>query len=183
MHCLPMGDAILHIRLEARISSSYDYAKGKMSARCSASGAVWNAEDSGPRFEGARVHVTFFSGIDGRMQKYAEEHGLEGACGNIEIARELAAEGFEEIDGADPITVPQIDLWVGVDHQSFRLIEAGLASGAPRNAKASMTVHFGHRDFTRVVIPLGSLDLSSKSSYPIVSFNVSYTRAAVEEEV
>lgn len=178
-----MGDAILYIRLEARISSSYDYAKGKMAARCSAFGAVWNAEESGPRFEGARVHVTFLSGIDGRMQKYAEEHRLEGACGNIEIARELAAESFEDIDGGDPITLPQIELWVGVDHVSFRLIEAGLAPGASGNPQASMTVHFGHRDFTRMVIPLESLDLSSKSSYPIVSFNVSCTRPAVEEEV
>ncbi len=174
-----MGDAILYIRLEAGISSSYDYVKGKMSARCSTFGAVWNAEDSGPRFEGARVHVTFLSGIDGRMQKYAEEHGLEGACGNIEIARELAAESFEDIDGGELITLPQIDLWVGVNHESFRLIEAGLRSGASGNAQASMTVHFGHRDFTSIVIPLESLDMSKKSSYPIVSFRVSCLRPAV----
>ena len=179
-----MRDAILYIRFEARNSSSYDYdaAKGKMSARCSAAGVVWNAEDSDHRFEGARVYVTFLDGIDDRMQKYAEEHGLDGACGSIEIARELVAECFEDIDGGSPITMPQINVWVGVDPESFRLIEAGLTSCAAGNSQAKMTVRFSHRNFTSMIIPLESLDLSSKSNYPIIAFNVSCMRAAVEQD-
>ena len=177
-----MPDAILYIRFETRISSSYFYdaAKAKLSARCGASGVVWNAEDSGPRFEGATVQVTFLNGADDRMRKYAADHGLDGACGSIVISKELVAETYEDTEAWETVTLPQIEIWVGVDQDSFRLIEAGLASSVSGGSRATMSVHFGHRDFTGIVMPLESLDLSSKSDYPIVSFDVNCIRMPAE---
>lgn len=169
-------DAVLYIQLASEISTSIDYdaATGTMSASCDVNGIIWNTDS---KFEGARVRVSVLKGIDARMEKYARDHDLLGACGSVEIASELMPDTFQDESG-ETITLPQITIWVGVDGESFKLIEAGLTSCVASDRQAGMTVRFSHRAFTGMFMPLNRLDLSSKTDYPIVAFNVSCFRLA-----
>jgi hypothetical protein len=174
-----MRNAILYIQLSREFSTSLDYDAGTatMSASCDVGGIVWNTDS---KFDGARVRVSFLKGIDVRMDQYARDHGLPGACGNVEIAPELVPETFQDDDG-ETITLPQITIWVGIDGESFRSIEAGLTSCVASDRQAMMSVRFSHRAFTGIM-PLERLDLSGKTEYPVVAFNVSYlTPPALKE--
>jgi hypothetical protein len=132
-----MPNAILYIQLARELSTSLDYDAGAatMSARCGVGGIIWNTDS---KFDGARVRVSFLKGVDVRMDQYARDHGLPGACGNVEIAPELVSETFQDGDG-ETITLPQITIWVGIDGESFRSIEAGLPSCVACDRQAMMT--------------------------------------------
>lgn len=175
------SDATLYIKLAPELSTSFDYDAGKATtlASCTVRGTVWNTDHTEARFEGAQVRISFIKGIDGRMDRYARDHALPGACGIVEIARELVPDSFQDEEG-ETITLPQITIWAGVDGESFRLIEATLTSCVAGDRQARMTVSFSHRTFTETLMPLSRLNLSEKMSYPVVRFNVSCFRPASE---
>lgn len=175
------SDVTLYVELAPELSTSLDYDAGKATARasCAVSGTVWNTDYAEDRFEGAQVRISFIKGIDGRMDKYARDHVLPGACGVVEIARELMPDSYETEEG-ETITLPQITIWVGVDGESFRSIEAALTSCVGGDRQARMSVSFSHRTFTEAFMRLSGLNLSEKMNYPVVRFNVSCFKPASE---
>lgn len=84
----PIKTAKLYIMLSKDFGSNVDYdaQKGELSASCAAQGHVWNTDSP---FQFKRCNVTFRRHETGCLSEFAHEHGLDGACGSIEIARHL----------------------------------------------------------------------------------------------
>jgi hypothetical protein len=170
----PVNAATLYIMLSQEFGSSIDYdaQEGELSARCSAQGYVWNTESA---FQFKRCHVTFRRHATGRLPDFAHEHGLDGACGSIQIASRLEPETFDA-DGEE-VTLPPIEIHIVLDDGGYDRTEKLLRACISPGREASLSLRFSHRDFTRLSMALNDLDLATKCTYPVVSFSLGGTRS------
>jgi hypothetical protein len=118
--------------------------------------------------------VTFGRYAADRFTKIAREHGLQAACGSITMAAALEPEKFQD-DGHE-IALPPIDIFICLDDDAYNKTEELLRPSITNDREASLSLDFAHRDFTRRFMPLNDLDLTAKSTYPIVRFNIGRTR-------
>jgi hypothetical protein len=90
----PVNSVTLYIWLSRQFGSSigYDAQKGELSATFAARGHVWNTKS---KFQFKRCSVTFRRHATGCLPEIAHEHGLDGACGRIELAAGLEPETFQ----------------------------------------------------------------------------------------
>ena len=107
------------------------------------------------------------------MDELANEHGLEGVCGSIQIASRLESETFE----ADyrKISMPPIEIYIILDGNEYGRTEKLLRDCLNSHGEASLAINFSHRKFKHVFTPLEDLDLEAKSIYPITGFNLCST--------
>ena len=170
----PVNAVTLYIMLSREFSSSIDYdaQEGELSARCSAQGYVWNTESP---FQFKRCNVTFRRHATGHLPEFAHEHGLDGACGSIQIAPRLEPETFDA-DGEE-VTLPPIEIHIVLDDRGYDRTEKLLRACISPGREASLSLRFSHLDFTRPLMSLDDLDLATKCTYPIVSFSLGGTRS------
>lgn len=169
----PVKSATLYIRLSQDFGSGVDYSaqKGELSASCSAQGYVWNTCSA---FQFKRCSVTFRRHATGRLPEFAHEHGLDGACGSIQIAPHLESETFNA-DGEE-IALPPIEIHIVLDDRGYDRTEELLRACLATDREVSLSLQFSHRDFRRPLMQLDDLDLAAKSIYPIVSFSLGSIR-------
>ena len=169
----PASSATLYIMLSREFGSSVDYnaQNGDFSARCSAQGYVWNTDSA---FDSKRCSVTFRRHATGRLPEFAHEHGLGGACGSLQVAARLQPETFDS-DG-EKFTLPPLEIHIVLDDIGYDRTEKLLRACITARREASLSLQFSHRDFTRSFIALDDLDLTAKSTYPIVSFSLGGVR-------
>lgn len=159
----------LYVRLLQELGRdvNYDAQKKNLSARCLAQGYVWNTDSE---FQFKRCNVTFHRQATGDLPKFALEHGLDGACGSIQIAPRLEPEKFDA-DGKE-FDLPPIEIYIVVDSSGYDQTQKLLSDCLSTNREMSLSLAFSHRDFTRPFMNLDDLDLATKSIYPIVRFDL-----------
>jgi hypothetical protein len=163
----------LYIMLSQDFGSStgYDAQEGERHASCAAKGYVWNTES---KFQSKRCNVTFRRHATGLLPEFANEHGLDGACGSIQVASRLEPERFDA-DGEE-VSLPPIEIHIVLDDSGYDRTEKLLRACLTTDREASLSLEFSHRDFTQPWMELDDLDLATKSTYPIVSFNLGGVR-------
>lgn len=154
-----------------RSSVDYDIEKGELSASCSAQGHVWNTDSA---FQFKRCSVTFRRHATGRLPEFAHEHGLDSACGSIQIAARLEPERFD-YDGEE-VALPPIEIHIVLDDSGYDRTEKLLRACLSIDREASLSLRFSHRNFTRSLMKLDDLDLAAKCIYPIVGFGLASIR-------
>lgn len=169
----PMNSVWLYVMLSRNFGSRIEYnaEKQELSARCSAEGYVWNTDS---KFEGKRCSGTFCRDTTNRLAEFAREHRLRAACGSIEVAAGLEPETFD-YDG-EQIAMPPINIVIFLDDAIYNKADELLRSCITTDREASLSLEFSHRDFTRTFMTLDDLDLTAKSTYPIVNFEIGRTR-------
>jgi hypothetical protein len=149
-------------------SISYDSEKSTQSRRCVVEGYVWNTES---KFNYKRCSVSFSHGNSDYLYEFAEKHGVWDACGSIRISAEIDSEKFE-YEGNEAIILP-IEISISVDSLAYSNVERILQSSIKDCKTASLTLEFSDQNFEEFP-RLEQLDLSAKSIYPIVSFEVKH---------
>lgn len=153
------------------MSVSYNAKEDRLSASCSAQGHVWNTDSS---FEFKRCAVTFRRHATGRLPEFAQEHGLDGACGSIQISSQLESETFEY--HSEVISPPPIEITIVLDDRNYDLTNQLLRACNAIDREASLSLRFSHRNFTKQWVDLGEIDLIKKTRFPIISFELGTTR-------
>jgi hypothetical protein len=164
----PPKSLTLYVMLSRNFGSGIDCdaQSGKLAANCSAQGFVWNTHSN---FESKRCIVTFRRHPTGQLLEFAHEHGLDGACGSIELAASLEPDTFDS-DG-EKISLPPITIYIVLDDREYDRTERLLRSSITAGRSASLSLDFSHRDFTRLKM-LEDLDLATRCAYPIVQFSL-----------
>lgn len=90
---------------------------------------------SGP-FRSRRCSVTF--------RRFAHQHGLDGACGSLEIAPQLESETFE-VDGEEVVLQP-IVIYIVLDDGGYDRTEQLLRDCLSAGREASLSLRFSHWD-------------------------------------
>jgi hypothetical protein len=134
-------------------------------------GYVWNTESA---FQFKRCNVTFRRHATGQLRNFAQEHGLDGACGSMDIAARLEPITFDS-DGEE-IVLPPIAIHIVLDDSGYDRMERLLRVCISADREAALSLEFSHRDFTPSRMGLDDLDLAAKSTYPIVSFSLGGAR-------
>jgi hypothetical protein len=164
-----MNSATLHVMLSRKFGSSvnYDAEKHELSAGCGVEGYVWNTDT---KFDAKRCSVSFYRGSTDGLSPFACEHGLREACGSVTLSADLEPEKFIA-DGHD-FSLPPIEIVIVLGDDAYAKTENLVRSCITNGLESSLSLEFSHRNFTERFVTLDDIDVQSKSTYPVIGFNI-----------
>jgi len=151
-----------------RSQFSYDSDNNDQSQQCSAQGFVWNTESE---FNGKSCTITFIKGKSDDLSDFAKKHGIRSACGSITISGGIKPEKFKH-KGKDT-SLPPIEIFIRLDDSAYAKAEELLSSSIRSEQEASISLRFNYSISDIEYCSLEDLDISSTSTYPIISCTIS----------
>lgn len=166
-----MSSAYLYIALTQDRGRSIDFDKESqgVSAHVAAEGYVWNTDS---KFDRTRCRVTFYNKESERLNIAARQQGLGFACGGVEISADLKPETF--VADGETLSIEPLAISIFLTGNDYTEAEHLLSISFFNKQTAHLSVVFFHPKPAQFMLPLCDVDTSSKQSFFILRFGLSY---------